>query len=598
MKLRAIFAVCLALGWLATAAAAEGDAAPAVTDEHIARLIVQLGDSQFAVRQRAQRELVKLGFDAFDALVEAESSDDPEIAMQAGYLVRQIRAGWTREGDPKSIQDIFKNYEGQNEEGRLAKIKQLAALKNDQGLTWLCRLVRFERSGVLSKQAALAIIAQEPADEAARNRRAETIRKELSRARRPAARWLEAYLQTQSDPADALAKWSALAGAERQTLKQHPQETHSQIVLALLRRQVELLDRLGRTAETGEVMRQMVLVERGDSASLTELIDWLVKRKAWDVVDQVADRFSASFDAVLMYTLCEARLAQGNKDLAEKTAEKALKINGESQEDHALLADRLSDRGLTTWAQREWRQVIALGPPGTVWDIFARDYLANALHDGGLDSDASELIKQLVDAADKDPAVMQRIRTAQQQVEANINLLRANMYFYASCHAEAQGDAAGRRKLLETALENDKNNVEVLIAMYQVTAAEPEKRAEVVKLVREAIDLCRAKIEDQAERPTFYNQVAWLIANTEGDFDEAVELSQKSLELARQSGDPPRRLGGLLDTLAHCYAAKKDYAMAVATQEEATKLDPQTQSIKKALARFRDAQAKQRADAK
>src|SRR4051794_16185824 len=41
-------------------------------DARIARLIEQLGDNQFSVRQRAQAELIKLGPVAFDALSAAE----------------------------------------------------------------------------------------------------------------------------------------------------------------------------------------------------------------------------------------------------------------------------------------------------------------------------------------------------------------------------------------------------------------------------------------------------------------------------------------------------------------------------------------------
>src|SRR4051812_1660679 len=98
--------------------AAEGpETAPSeAVDARVARLIEQLGDAQFAVRQRAQQELVKLGFEAFDALSEAETSDDPEIAMQASYLVRLIRSEWTREGDPRPIQAILKDYDVQADE--------------------------------------------------------------------------------------------------------------------------------------------------------------------------------------------------------------------------------------------------------------------------------------------------------------------------------------------------------------------------------------------------------------------------------------------------------------------------------------------------
>src|SRR5437016_5720354 len=121
--------------------------------------------------------------------------------------------------------------------------------------------------------------------------------------------------------------------------------------MQLLRRKIDLLDRLHRDDQVPEVLHQIVLCERGDSTSLVDLVDWLVKRKAWNMVDEVATRFAASFeiDALLMYTLCEARLAQGNRELAEQTADKALKINGDKAMDHLSVAVRLLDRGLTEW---------------------------------------------------------------------------------------------------------------------------------------------------------------------------------------------------------------------------------------------------------
>jgi tetratricopeptide (TPR) repeat protein len=579
------------------AAGAEGDAA----QQKITRLIEQLGDSQFAVRQRAQQELIKLGFDAFDALSDAENNDDPEIAMQAAYLVRLVRAEWTREGDPRQIQQILKDYDIQPEDRRLLRIKQLAELPGDEGLDWICRLVRFEKSPLLSKQSALAIISQPaPADGAAWTRRAATITKNLQHGRRPAAKWLLAYVQAQSDPGGALEKWTALVEAERKTLDEHPQETSSQVVMELLRRKIDLLDRLARTDETAEVMRQMVLCERGDSASLTELIEWLVKRKAWSAIDEAATRFAASFelDATLMYTLCEARLAQGNRKLAEQTAEKALKLSGDNPQEHAAVVDRLVERGLVEWADRELRQIIVLGPVGTATDVRARRFLADSLHDRRRDLEAAEVLKDLMDAADKDASVMQRVRASRQQGEAAPNLIRSSMYFYSACDAEHKNDLARQRELLDKALEQDRTNVDVLIALYRATSKEPEKQAQFTKLIKEVIDVCRTQIESAPDEPTYYNQIAWLIANTEGDVEEAIRFSTKSVELARADGEAPKRVGGLLDTLGHCYFAKKDYTNAVKYQTEAARLDPHTAAITRQLATFRAALAQQPAAGK
>lgn len=599
MKGSKLLAACLVLCALSGADAQTTDEATA--ERQLSEWIEQLGDPQFAVRQRAQEQLIKLGFEAFDALVEAEQHEDPEVAMQAGYLVRQIRSGWTRDSDPRQIQEILKDYEVQSDEQRLAKINELAALEGDAGLKWLCRLVRFEKSPVLSKRAALAIMENAPTDDAAWTRRGDLIRKELERSRRPAAKWLDIYLAAHADPAGGLARWSEAASAEAQTLAQHPQETHSQIVIALLKREVELLDRLDRKDETGDVLRRMVLAERGDSTSLGELIDWLVTRRAWDVVDQVAERFAASFevDAVLMYTLCEARLAQGKTELAEETAQRALKIHGDSQQEHVLLANRLGDRGLPRWADREWLFAIELGPTGTQWDIAARKLLANSYHDRQQDGQAGELLKQLLDAADKDNSVMQRVRAAQQQqFEASVNSLRSDMQFYFACQAAADGDVAKQRKLLEESLAQNRANIEALIALFQITSAGDPVRADLTQWSKEFVDLCRSRIEDEPENPTFYNQIAWLVANTEGNFEEAVDLSKKSIELARAQGDPPLRLGGLYDTLAHSYYARKDYASAVKTQQEAAELDPHTHSIRRALETFRAALARQQAEKK
>jgi tetratricopeptide (TPR) repeat protein len=576
----------------ADAPSASGKAA-----EQIAKLIEQLGDSEYATRERAQQELVKRGFEAFDLLSDAQESDDPEIAMQAAYLVRMIRADWTRDTDPRPIQEIFKAYDAQSDDRRMQRIKQLADLPGDQGLEWLCRLVRFEKSLVLSKQAALAIIAEPgPADAAAWSKRAAAITASVKNARRAGARWLMAYVQSRNDPAGALDKWSALVDAERKTLDEHPQDTGSKIVLDLLRRKIDLLDRLGRSDETHDVMRQMVLCERGDSASLTELVEWLAKRKAWGVIDEVAARFAASFDldAMLLYTLCEARVAQGNRELADATAEKALKLSGDNPQEHASVVDRLVERGLVEWADRELRQIIALGPVGSVTDVRARRFLADSLHDRRRDREAAEVLKGLLDAADADPMVMQRMRAARQPGEVTISLLRSSMNFYFACDAEDQSDSARQRQFLDKALEQDRTNVDVLIALYRASREQPQQRAQFLALIKDVIETCRGQIENAPDEPTFYNQIAWLVANTEGDVDEAIRLSHKSVDLARAEGESPKRVGGLLDTLGHCYFAKKDYANAVKYQTEAATLDPHTASIARQLKVFQEALAAQK----
>ena len=76
------------------------------------------------------------------------------------------------------------------------------------------------------------------------------------------------------------------------------------------------------------------------------------------------------------------------------------------------------------------------------------------------------------------------------------------------------------------------------------------------------------------------NEFAWLAANTEGDLDEALRLSKRSLELVGEQG-------AFRDTLARVYFAKGDYADAVKHQTLAAELLPHVRAVQKQLALFR-----------
>ena len=198
-------------------------------DERIAKLIKQLGDNEYVVRQRAQKELERLGFAAFDALTEAEENEDVEIATQARYLARQIRSDWINDAvAARSSQDSGKTT--------TCRTKRPAAPQNagsccncadDAGIEWLCRLLRFEQSPLLAKQVAILIITQDPQpDDANWPKRAATLTKNLDRSRRPAARWLRTYVEMRSDPEKALERigssWSTPKRRRSSSIRSSP----------------------------------------------------------------------------------------------------------------------------------------------------------------------------------------------------------------------------------------------------------------------------------------------------------------------------------------------------------------------------------------
>ncbi|HEX4142475.1 MAG TPA: hypothetical protein VHY91_02910 [Pirellulales bacterium] len=571
-------------------------------DKRIAQLITQLGDNDYDVRQRAQQELERLRFAAFDALTEAEENEDVEIATQARYLARQIRSDWIDKSDSPQVRNILQDYDLQTDDDkREAKMRQLLALGGDAGIEGLCRLLRFfEQSPLLAKRGAILIITQDPQpDDANWPKRAATLLKSLDRSRRPAARWLRTYVEMRSDPEKSLASWIELVDAEKQTLQQHPQQTDSQLVIKLLRIEVGLLQQLGREDQALAAMHEMVGIERGDPQTLAELVAWLAKRQAWSVIDEVATRFAPSFEAdpQLLYTRAQALAAEGKNQQAEEAADRALHLNPDRAADHELLAFVLRRRGLMEWSDREYRFIIAMKGPTLetrVNAMRARLVLAESLHDRALDAEAGELMQAVIDQLDSPLDSDRELnRRALSELRLKMEPRRSQTYYYQACACGQKRDFVKQRELLEKAIREFPADGEVLIGLYHLPDQTPEQHEKTMELIASALQLYRNRIDEEPDTSDYYNQVAWLVSNTEGDFDEAIRLSEKSVELARASlaregpGSGEEPLGGNLDTLAHCYAAKGDYVSAVKAQTEASRLIPYSHVIANKLALFR-----------
>lgn len=570
--------------------AADEDPALA-TAERVARLIAQLGDNDYFVRERAQQELAQIGFEAFDALSAAVDHDDVEIAARAKYLVRTMRVDWSPDGDPPTVKSLLSNYAALNETQRVELIKKLAALPDDMGLAALCRIVRFERT-LLSKQAAVAVLDQKletkPADaktDDAWQRRERTIKQGIGSSSQAGADWLKTYLASRSDAGAAVEAWRQRAEAEEKTLAETPQQTSRQIVAALWRRQVALLRQLDRRDEAVAGMLRIVTQEQGEPRTLGELLDWLVEQKAWSVIDDVEHRFSDQFrsDPMLMYTLAQARLAQGDEPRAMETAAAALAMNDKDQKAHYYLYFPLQQRHWVRWSEQELRRTVEIGPANSPYAISGQSILAEMLHDRGDDQAAAETIEAAVESMEANL----KAKTADNG-RIEISRLKARLHYYRACHIVSPGEKAQRIQQLLDAAQHDPTDADVLIALYRLPDPEPALREKTMELIQSAASEFRRRIQQQPDEETFYNQLAWLIANTEGDYQEALQASQKSLEL--RPNDP-----GLLDTLGRCYFAVGDLENAVKHQSKAVELNPHSGLMNKQLALFQEALAKKKA---
>jgi tetratricopeptide (TPR) repeat protein len=132
-------------------------------------------------------------------------------------------------------------------------------------------------------------------------------------------------------------------------------------------------------------------------------------------------------------------------------------------------------------------------------------------------------------------------------------------------------------------LATESYDIEVLIECFQIPDSPADYHTKIRRLIEKRLCELREQVADLGTDPAAAqtcNEFAWLAANTEGDLEEALRLSKRSLELVGEQG-------AFCDTLARVYFAKGDYAEAVKHEIRAAELLPHTHAVQKQLVLFR-----------
>ncbi len=549
--------------------------------ERIKRLIHQLGDADFAVRQEAQAELAKLGFVAYEALEAAQHDTDLEIAARARYLLRLMRADLTRPGDPPEVASLLADFRFLQEHEQIARLQKLASLGDGRGIPALCRVIRFEPSMVLAKQAAVAILKRYPSEQVTMDRLAKLLRTHLQHGRRLPSRWLLSYAKFHDAPREAWQEWEKWTKQEQHLLKQKDQDTSASVVSALVTRQIDWVLKMGGDwQQMVDRIQTMFQLRRRSGKDAKPLIEWLVKQKAWEVLGMTPSAFAdrlTRHPRSLVYDLAKTYADTDKNALAEAAAERAFRFEDGHPEQrprlHYMAAFELQRQGRFPWAEREYRRVIASGKPSDQFVLGACIALGEMLHDQAEDLRAAEVIEPLLETVKgkgKSPIAGVQIKS-----------LMARMDYFLACHWKAKGDLQKQRLYLDAGLAIDPTSIDLLIACYHLPDTDPVYREKVRELITKASLQLRTRVLTGPDRTSACNQLAWLVSNTEGDFDEAIRLSRRSLR------DEPDN-GGYYDTLARCYFAKGDYENAVKYQIKAVELEPHSGQIAKQLELFRE----------
>lgn len=574
--------------------------------QRVEQLIRQLGHPRYTERRAAAQELRQIGTDAFDLLQEATDDPDPEIAASAGYLLQKITVRWAQGDDSPAVRRLLSEYGEQSEKQRLRRVQSLAGLRDGEGLAALCRIARFERSELLSREAAVAVIQPVERVDSRRSVDADVIGRELGESGRIAARWLQQYRVQLGDPAASLAGWEQLIDSEQRLMEQGTEETDPAVVLGLLWNLADVYRQLGQQEQLMQVADRMVAIDALDAEQTTiGLLQWFVEQQSWDALDAFLDKYQQRLERNKrsLYLAALARAHQGKKELADALADKASKLATQEPLESVEIARELAVREQYEWSLREYESVIDSRPIGSHEAILARTFLAVMLHDHEEYQQAAETLEPLVEAIQKDGNVERLYKQIQRFHAHNRSAdlldrepLLARYHFYLACHHERQQDWQQQRKHLELAIAQDPTDADVVIAMYRFHDADDQWREDTRKRILKLCQVFQQQINEELDDPNAYNQWAWLVSNTEGDYEKAVRYSRRSLELLADSPDldSTGARASFLDTLGRCHYAAGDYENAVKNQREAVRLIPHMQVMQRQLTLFEKTLAEQK----
>lgn len=616
-----ILGVCLGLPAAHAARDDKAGAPPPLSP--VQQLIAELGSDQYAVRRRAEEKLIRMGPEAFDELKAAESHEDDEIAERARYIIQRIRVEWVHPADAVEVRRLLTRFGDLSEDNRQKRISQLGALDDRAGLPALCRIARFDPSPLVARHAAAAIL-RRGMSAAERNSLAAACLGELGTSERSPTAWIRLYFRELDDADSAGEEWLTAIDAEIRELSEQSPDTDFEIVRQLLARRLEQYRTKGSADYVAGMLFRIVdvIAEQLDRCRLPEnrtrmsetlyalarwgvdynesdaqaagiawALRWIIKAERWDALDPVEARYEAQFrkQRKLLYYLAAAVRRAGREERAAQLADQAFALLADDDNRRVTIAESIAELGFVDWAEREYRRAIKEYPVVDERSMEARNDLAMWLHDREDYQGAADVLGEFCDALDADPAARDRLIKELEMGSSSgrevLHSVAARRAFYLACVDEAGHDYARQRSRLEEAIKQYDRDPDILIAMYRSKDAGKEFKQRTQARIRATAKSMQAQVDEYPDIPTFYNQWAWLIANTEGDQQLAVKYSLRSLELAP---DEP----SYLDTLGRCYYAVGDLENAVKSQRRAVELAPHYRVMRRQLALFEQALVK------
>ncbi len=565
-----------------------------ITENQIQKLIQQLGSQDYGTRKAAQGELQRLGHQVIDQLLIAQHDESSEVRLAARELLVRLPIRWT-EGNPSIVDDITRNYFRRSTSEKSAYAKWLVRLEDGIGLAALVQIVRYEPSLSVAKEAALFVLEDLDREDRKQVAAFQNAVGKLKGSPRAPARWLEAFAANLSGEEISPSVWAKFA--EQESELKSTSRYNERTISALYQHSADLAIKQNKPDQVREAVAKLVELQKKNEYQILQTSFWLIEKEQYEIFRELVwNKFAELQKKVPLFAYCDfmAKKKEGREKEAKLAADFAFEMTEDDLDfsnpfERAGLrlqaARGLEQREFVEQAIREYQRLMALENwrmIGMQEDVAS--YLSELLHDRQREKEAAETLETFLNTLEKDQGIDR----------SDLSTTVSRMHYFWSEHHRQNGDREKQKASLEKAVAAYESDADVLIAMHRLVRADAKWKAKTSKLIATAVANYETRIQqmrasgefEQRERiSTLLNQVAWLVGNTEGDFEKAVQNSRRSLELRPHSA-------GSLDTLGRCYFAAGDLDNALNYQRRAVRLQPYAKQIVRQLNEFEKAKSK------
>ena len=581
---------------LATSSSTEDDS---ISQQKVAELIAQLGDTNYVTRESATQQLRVIANHAIDQLLDAANqNNDLETSLRAQWILETVSL--IAPDDPPEVAELLKNFSSRSLSQQVSALSRLIRLEENAGVKPLARLIRTNRSASTSYLAALILLQEwRPVDPYWPHLVAH-VPDELAMSKRPAALMINRLITFSAIADNPESKLDAKKDAFRNF------ETAVEQFLDLMPFKSQTFGVNTTTREIRNLAREIVVrcharaaiqagfPDRGvavakelfdligrdtdkNQLATADILFWAAYSGLANLVNDLPESLQATIEnqAITLYAAASCNQSNGNNVLADEMARRAFALGSDKTNEQMLAAVRLDHWGLLDWADREYRRVVSAPNLSTQQIIPFSIQWAELLNDFDRCEAASIVLRDVLTGSH---GTVENIRVMD-SLGYSKEALAARQKFFLSRAEKEKNDLKSEREDLDKALVEYPEEIDTLIAYYHFPGISLTDKGQIVGLIKGALKKLQQRIDREPDAPNPYNEYAWLVANTEGDLLRATRYSKRSLELEFDSAS-------FLDTLAHCHAAAGNAKEAIRCQVVALRKDPGSNTIKKNLQKF------------